>query len=115
MNNPENIEVQQVNKQAFQEERFSELNEEGLEAITGGGACCSRPNTDVSPPSPPSPPKILLVRNPSGSLMRSPEGNPIAAIPTPLPPRRSASMPNRRLGRPWAIGPIGPNAETISW
>ena len=55
MNNPENIEVQQVNKQAFQEEHFSELNEEGLEAITGGGACCSKPRTDASPPSPPSP------------------------------------------------------------
>ncbi len=118
MNNPENIEVQQVNKQAFQEEHFSELSEEGLEAITGGGACCSKPpRTDDSPPNrPPSPPRIMLVRNPSGSLMMSPEGNPIAAIPRPLP-QRSVSMPNRRVqyravrlhsgNRAWA--PIAPD------
>jgi hypothetical protein len=57
MNNPEKTQPQlaqeseEVSPAMFQK-RFVILDEEKLEEIVGGGACCSRPMTPPLPPSP---------------------------------------------------------------
>lgn len=51
--------------------------EEQLEAVTGGGGAFSQP-------SQPEPLKGVLVRLPSGKLMKAPNGNLLVAIPRSL-------------------------------